>query len=229
MSARVPATGPHPTERRPAIAASLVLLDRSQRHIRVLLGRRSQAHAFMPGYHVFPGGRRDPGDHRLPHEGALPPADAARLKRALRTASPLAAAAVAIAAWRELHEETGLCPVGENITPGPRLPFLPDLTNMRYMARAITPPGHVRRYDTHFFVLFADAANIDITRARSGPELEDIGWHALDTLSGLSLAGITQCILEEVRARLRADPSLTANLPVPVYRSVRQSLVRDLL
>lgn len=45
-------------------AASIMLLDRSGKDIRVLMGKRHSAHVFMPDLYVFPGGRRDPGDHR---------------------------------------------------------------------------------------------------------------------------------------------------------------------
>jgi hypothetical protein len=51
---------------RPRDAATLILIDRSGGDVRVLLGRRSARHAFMPGRFVFPGGRTDPSDSRIP-------------------------------------------------------------------------------------------------------------------------------------------------------------------
>ncbi len=54
----------HPT-RSPRDAASLILMDRSGKVPRALLGKRGKAHAFMPDLYVFPGGRRDPGDNRV--------------------------------------------------------------------------------------------------------------------------------------------------------------------
>jgi 8-oxo-dGTP pyrophosphatase MutT (NUDIX family) len=65
---------------RPRDAASIMLLDRSQADVRVLVGRRHKAHVFMPNLHVFPGGRRDRDDHRLPFCGDIHPAVLERLR-----------------------------------------------------------------------------------------------------------------------------------------------------
>ena len=53
---------PRPATMRPRDAASIMLLDRVGGRVRVLMGRRHSAHAFMPDLYVFPGGRRDTGD-----------------------------------------------------------------------------------------------------------------------------------------------------------------------
>ena len=50
-------TGPYV---RPKDAATLILVDRSGRMPKVLLGKRHLRHKFMPGRYVFPGGRVDP-------------------------------------------------------------------------------------------------------------------------------------------------------------------------
>jgi hypothetical protein len=50
---------------RPRDAATLLLLDRAGGTVKVLMGRRHQRHAFMPGKFVFPGGRTDPADSRI--------------------------------------------------------------------------------------------------------------------------------------------------------------------
>ena len=52
--------------KRPRDAATLILLDRQGGDFRVLLGRRSRKHAFMPGRFVFPRGRTAPADSRVP-------------------------------------------------------------------------------------------------------------------------------------------------------------------
>ncbi len=54
---------------RPRDAATLILIDRSGGDVRVLLGRRSARHAFMPGRFVFPGGRTDPFGQQDPRRG----------------------------------------------------------------------------------------------------------------------------------------------------------------
>ena len=52
---------------RPKDAATLILVDRSGRVPKVLLGKRHARHKFMPGNFVFPGGRVDPD--RQAHAG----------------------------------------------------------------------------------------------------------------------------------------------------------------
>ncbi len=214
---------------RPRDAASLVLLDRSRDTMRVLMGRRSKAHVFMPDLHVFPGGRRDPGDHRLPSMGDMHPAVLSRLQIATRAKHSTARLrAIAIAALRELHEEAHLA-VGKPAETGRApLAFLPDLTNLRYIARAITPPGLPRRFDTHFFALFADEAEIDPASVRDSQELEDLRWIDLNDISAVSVPDITAIILEELRSALEADISLPFDRPVPFFHTRRGRFVREL-
>ena len=50
---------------RPKDAATLILLDRSGRVPKVLLGKRHHGHKFMPGKFVFPGGGLEPADRRM--------------------------------------------------------------------------------------------------------------------------------------------------------------------
>ena len=49
-----------PTGARPILSASLILVDRTGREPRVLMGRRHEQDRFMPSKYVFPGGRLDP-------------------------------------------------------------------------------------------------------------------------------------------------------------------------
>lgn len=94
---------------RPKDAASILLLDRSTDTVRVLVGKRSSAHVFMPDVYVFPGGRRDADDRTLPFGTDARPAVIDKLMRAAsRQMTQTSARALALAALRELHEETGL-------------------------------------------------------------------------------------------------------------------------
>jgi 8-oxo-dGTP pyrophosphatase MutT (NUDIX family) len=217
---------------RPRMAASILLLDRHQAPTRVLVGRRSKAHAFMPDLHVFPGGRRDPGDHRIAFNSDLPGPVLDRLQRIYAPSlSPAAARALALAALRELHEETSLVvgPALEAPGRGTGLPFLPDLKALRYVARAMTPPGHVRRFDTHFFALFIDEAEIDLACLAESRELEDLRWVPIDDPSEASVPEITARILAELKTRLDADPLLGFDGDVPFFHVRYGRSIRDLL
>ncbi len=218
---------------RPRDAATLILLDRSEDGVRLLMGRRSTRHAFMPGKFVFPGGRTDRGDSRIPVAGDLPPEDASRIG-AIRT--PARARAIALSAVRETYEEAGLligadsptCPSGNGWADFARRGLAPSLSPLRYVARAITPPGRVRRYDTHFFAAWRTAVAAELD---GGPadELEELCWLGFDEARAVDLPSITRTILSELEARLADDPSLQPGGPVPFYRMVRGRYLRDVL
>lgn len=199
---------------RPKDAASLILFDRTKAVTRVLLGRRGRHHVFMPDAYVFPGGRRDRGDHALPFSGDLRTEVFQRLAAGDDAAAHRRARALALAAVRELKEETGLV-LGHGGTEGERL--VADLSSLRYVARAVTPPGYVRRFDTRFFCTFADEAGIDPRDIRDSEELHDLQWVDIEAISGLNIPPITQTILDDVKALMNLQPSLPFDLQGPCY------------
>lgn len=205
---------------RPRDAAAIVLLDRSGDGVRVLMGKRSSRHAFMPDVHVFPGGKCDADDHALPHASTLHP----EVERLLRIGPPAGlgaarARALALTAWRELCEETGLTPEGG----------LPPLHCLRLAARAITPPGNVRRYDTRFFVTYTDEAGLNPAHMRDSDELHDLRWLDIEADSSLNIPQITRAVLEDVRTLLTNRPTLAFDAPVPFYRHRNGRELRDYL
>ena len=109
-------------------AVSLIVLRRAGVGWEALMGMRGARHRFMPNRLVFPGGAVDPDDDAAPVAAELRPATIALLQRA---ASSALARALAVAAARELEEETGLT-LG---TP-------PDLSGLGYLCRAVTPAGN---------------------------------------------------------------------------------------
>lgn len=214
---------------RPKDAATLLVLDRSQGGSpRVLMGRRHQRHRFMPGMFVFPGGRVDPQDSRIPVTGAYHPQVAHKLMHAMKGPKTEARArAFTVAAARETYEEAGVLVGAPSDTPwtgtGDMAAFsdrslLPDLTPVRLIARAITPPRRPRRFDTRFLAVFADAI-ADRLPEGTGPsgELEDVHWLTLTQAKDLELPTITLTIIEELENRLRHDPDLDPGTPVPFY------------
>ncbi|OOG75867.1 hydrolase [Sinorhizobium sp. A49] len=215
---------------RPRDAASIMLLDRAGGSVRVLMGRRSSAHVFMPDLYVFPGGRCDPTDHRLAFSTDLNPAVLQALKSVGGApVSDARARALALAALRELYEEAGV-PLGTlHAKAQAPLPFLPELANLRYMARAITPPGHSRRFDTRFFAIFADEAEIDTSRVLESRELQDLQWIDVNDLPSLRIPEITAIILSDLRSGLNTDPTLPYERSVPFYFARRGRFIRTLL
>ncbi len=205
-------------------AATLVLVRRDGDLPRVLMGKRSGKHTFMPNKYVFPGGRVDPGDGRLPTVDALHPETANSLLQA--GISPARAKALAMAAIRETFEETGLI-IGSAVDRPPHTksknwkPFfasghVPQLGPLRYMFRAITPPNRVRRFDTRFFLVFTDEVSAEIPDQLSGSgELVDLHWIALSQSQELDVPNVTHTVLNEVIARV-GNPKIKR--PVPYIR-----------
>jgi 8-oxo-dGTP pyrophosphatase MutT (NUDIX family) len=151
----------------------------------VLLGVRSAGHVFMPHMYVFPGGRVDAGDARVACPRKLRPEVLARLTA---SCSPARARALAMTAVRETFEETGLV-LGHRVRTPPATRsagwqpffgagFVPALDRMDYVARAITPPNEVRRYDARFFLVDADHMSGEL---RGNGELEDLHWGSRPT------------------------------------------------
>ncbi|UPA25667.1 NUDIX hydrolase [Shinella oryzae] len=216
---------------RPVDAASILLLDRTGGNIRVLVGRRSSRHVFMPDVYVFPGGRRDANDRLLPIASPLHALACERLAiRAGARCSDSRLRALAVAAIRELYEETGIS-VGTPLAAptGHALPFLPDLSRLRFLARAITPAGMVRRYDTRFFTLFTDEAGVDPAAATASHELEDLRWVNISDQTCVEMPDITVLILEELQKSLQEDKSLPFGRAVPLYHTRHGRFLRDLL
>lgn len=223
-----PADAPRPAgsrAARPRDAATLILLRRDAPRPRVLMGRRHGGHAFMPGKWVFPGGRVDRGDARAPAAIELRPEVRARLE--LRT--PAASVrALGMAAIRETFEEAGLLlarPAEPRAAAGGWRAFLalgalPDLGALEFVARAVTPAYHPKRFDARFFT--ADAERLlSLDRREGTGELDEIAWFALEDARKLDLPAITRFVLAEVERRLDGPER-----PVPFVRTLRGA--RDL-
>jgi len=221
----------------PKDAATLILIDRSGPAPKVLLGKRSERHVFMPGKFVFPGGAIDSSDELMPVARPLDAAAETRLMVRFDNASPVRARALALAAIRETCEETGLLlgtrAQSHNIPPGPWDPFarhgvLPDLSAIHFVGRAITPPGRPRRFDARFFTMDASAIAHHIEGV-TGPdaELVELVWMPLKDAERLDMPAVTSVMLEELDGRI-AD-GLDHDLPVPFYHTVRGNVMREML
>lgn len=216
---------------RPKDAATIIILRRDDENPRILMGKRHSGHAFMPGKYVFPGGRLDAADCRLKPAAELHPAVAAKLMARMRgRPSEARARGLAMAAVRETFEEVGLI-VGTahhgalKSRSGPWQAFLdtgfaPHLSGLRYFARAITPPGRPRRFDTRFFVLDAcHVVNCDAPVRATTQELLDPCWVSFDEALDLDLPNITKDILRRLRAALDVPGTLQPGAPLPFQYS----------
>lgn len=220
---------------RPRDAATLILLDRSGPTHKVLIGRRHLKHAFMPGKFVFPGGRTDPVDSRIPVASGLHPCVEEKLVG--KRTSHARARAIALSAVRETYEEAGLL-IGQrgdfSTTKTDWQGFAengvrPSLANLRLVARAITPPGRVRRFDTRFLLAFRDDVAVELPNGGPTEELEEIVWLPIAEAMDADLPSITRTILEELAARLKTDPDLDPAFEVPFYRMRYNRFCRDVL
>lgn len=232
----VEARGPrHPTVR-PADAAALILVDRSARTPRLLFGRRNPRLRFMPGKLVFPGGRLEPKDRHMPVYGMLDEVSERRLGERVARPSPGRARGLALAAIRETFEETGLAlgtleagapdTVPEGWQDFGAAGLFPNLEALTFVARAITPPGLIRRFDTRFFI--ADLADVGHqVEGVVGPEQEfvETTWLTVKQARDAEIPDITRAIVEEVEHRLSGGARPW--LPVPLYYGRGSRMYRE--
>jgi len=208
-------------------AATVVLVRRDGGAPRVLMGQRGQGAAFLPSKFVFPGGALDPSDRAIP---AARPLSERNLNRLRLRADPSLAEALAIAAIRELWEETGLALSAPEGAPPARpfdgwqdffdLGYRPDAQGLEFMFRAITPKDRPRRFDARFFLV--DAGRIEGLLddfSRAGSELSYLSWLTLSEARGLDLPFITEVVLAEVEARVASGPGTAdeTTRPVPFF------------
>jgi 8-oxo-dGTP pyrophosphatase MutT (NUDIX family) len=224
---------------RPKDAATMIILDRSQREPRVLMGRRHPGHKFMPGKFVFPGGRIEASDRRMAACGALGAACEARLMSRVQRPTVSRARALALSAIRETFEETGLmfgqsglglpcAPAGSTWESFAEHGVFPDLEAVTLIARAITPPGRPKRFDTRFFLIDAAQAALRVEGV-VGPdsELVELVSVTFSEAGELDLPTITRTVLADLQARIAGN--LAPHLPVPFYYESRGAYRRDVL
>ncbi len=224
---------------RPKDAATLILVDRSGPIPKVLVGKRHDKVVFMPGKFVFPGGRVDKSDNRVPVAAPIPSELEANLQKGSPKINTARAKSLAIAAIREACEETGLClgRKADGAVPkleGPWKPFadaglLPDPSGLFLIARAITPPGRIKRFDTRFFTADASA----ITHRVEGvihpdAELVELVWVEIGSKPLADLHPMTRNVLGELERRLATGP-LRHDAPVPFFHFYAGKMHRDVL
>ncbi len=222
----------------PRDAATLIIVDDTGATPKILMGKRRTDQVFMPGKFVFPGGRVDATDKDVESFDELAEAETEKLLYDMKGhPSRARARAIALAGIREVFEETGIL-IGERVDAArsSHLPgwkdffkhgFLPGLGKLCFFARAITPPGRPRRYDTRFFCLNADSVGLDT--GKRDEELSEIGWYTIAESTDLDLPPITRVILEDLHDQLQAGPLGPSRNAVPYYHQRRGTFLRDLI
>jgi 8-oxo-dGTP pyrophosphatase MutT (NUDIX family) len=216
-------------------AATVVLVRRDGNGPRVLMGQRGAGAAFMPSKYVFPGGAVDAGDAAVPLAAPLDPAARARLLALPVTPAPPPPEAMVAACVRELWEEAGLRLARPAPWPGPAPAdwaalaaegLVPDPAALRFIFRAVTPPGRTRRFDARFFLAEAEAVLGDPDDfGRATDELGHLHWIGLDEARGLDLPFITEVVLAEAAAILSGEaqdgvPFFDNSGPVSTFRRI---------
>lgn len=200
-------------------AATIIVLRDRATTPRILMGQRGAKAAFMPNKFVFPGGAVDAGDAHVTLGTPLPDLCKTRLKE--DSAADLSNA-IAVAAIRELFEETGQILGHKDTWQGDVPPdwadfaasgHTPSAAGLQFVFRALTPPGRPRRFDARFFLVDANqlATDLDDFSAASD-ELSHLQWVALDQARSFDMPFITEVVMAEIAARV-ADPSPPASVP----------------
>jgi 8-oxo-dGTP pyrophosphatase MutT (NUDIX family) len=211
---------------RPKDAASIVLYDLSQGETRFLFGKRRADLKFMPGQYVFPGGRRERSDARISTATQLGAVDQKRLEAGLLTGpNHNRTHALAVAGIREFFEETGMMLGNPNAKAA--LGFDPDLASLNFFARAITPPGNVRRFDTRFFIAPLAAIKHTLPKGAPDPEFDELRWASQSETNALILPDITRTILACALDWLSIRPQERLSLAVPTFRMRYGRFIRE--
>ena len=217
-----PGTGVSPT---PKDAATLMLIDRSGKVPRVLMGKRHHSHKFMPGKYVFPGGRLDAADRAMKPIDDLGADCARRLSQNVVKWTEGRGRALALASIRETAEETGLL-IGKEDTSGftskadawklfVSKKIRPSLSALTFVARAITPPKRPKRFDTRFFLADRESIGAEIGGI-VGPdtELVSLDWLSFEDALEVELPNITKVVLKDIAERLKTGEIAR---PAPFY------------
>ncbi len=211
------------------------------------MGRRHSRQVFLPNKYVFPGGRADKVDRRVPSHDELDSREQEKLLLDMKgSPSAIRARGLAMAAVRETFEETGVL-VGATDPTAKRHALeagdatdlgggwhgflsedtVPRLAPLKFLARAITPPGRPRRYDTRFFLV--DACHIAKQVKAPDDELGDVGWFTIEELRQLDLPNITRAVVEDLNDYMALQARGGGDWAAPFYYFKAGSFERVLL
>lgn len=206
---------------------------------RVLLVKRAQNAVFLPGAHVFPGGRVDQSDRDLSPDffrnEQLRHIEQQFLSDRLTAQSHL------WAAIRETLEESGICILKKGpseycthdeltkILQGQVHDITPCLDNIWPISWWITPKGEARRFDTWFFLALVDN-NLPQQLALSHETYDHLWLKPQEALlaheqKNIFLSPPTRAILERL-AKTKSLPDFLSFIDQPL-RPIRPYFVPD--
>ncbi|MBV1927148.1 MAG: NUDIX hydrolase [Rhodobacteraceae bacterium] len=204
-------------------AATVIVLRNRHDNPSILMGQRGAKAAFMPNKFVFPGGAVDPQDGAVALASHLPDICHSRLAE---DSAPDLQHALAVAAIRELWEETGLVlgrpdnwsgDIPEDWRTYAQTGHVPTAHAMQFVFRALTPPGRPRRFDARFFLVDAQEIQGDLDDfTHASDELSHLQWVQLSDARNFDLPFITEIVLAEIGGRV-ADS--TPPQSVPYFRN----------
>ena len=201
-------------------AATVIVLRNRSDDPHVLMGQRGANAAFMPNKFVFPGGAVDASDAEI---RLATPLSNLCVGRLCEDSTEDLSHALAVAAIRELWEETGLIlgrtrhwdrVVPKDWTEFAGAGYVPAAHPLQFVFRAITPPGRPRRFDARFFLVDAGEIASDLDDfSRAQEELSHLQWVPLaKARHEFDLPFITEVVLAEIEARAH-DPAPPASVP----------------
>ena len=193
-------------------AATIIVVRDRATAPKILMGQRGEKAAFMPNKFVFPGGAVDAQDTDI---SLVADINEPCLSRLADEADPALSHPLCVAAIRELFEETGqiLGMPGRWVGPIPQdwkdfavAGFCPDASGLKFVFRAITPPGRPRRFDARFFLVDVDLLVTDPDDFSAAcDELSHLQWIPLEDVRKFDLPFITEVVLAEVAAQLKKN------------------------
>ena len=187
-------------------ASTIIVVRDAQTAPKILMGQRGKNAAFMPDKFVFPGGAVDDADSNVALNG-LP--DPTCIDRLSHMADPALTSGLLACVARELWEETGQIlgvkgdapPANSDWDDFHASGHVPTAKGLRFVFRAITPPGRPRRFDARFFIADANALVSDPDDfSKASDELSHLHWVNLSEARALNLPFITEVVLAEVTA-----------------------------
>ncbi len=203
------------------------------------MGRRHTRHKFAPDVFVFPGGGVAPNDHLFSERIDIDCDCTSLLPLPLAQGTPeTLSRALLIAGLRETFEETGYLAhplIGEEYSAlSPEVTLLNALNGeavkfdtIVYLARAITPPGRPKRFDTRFFI--APHSLFKERRGEGDGELIDLRWVSYNEALELPLHVMTRVILEDLNDYMQSGCALTQPKSCAYYTFRENKFEREVL